>query len=573
MNAFAQNVPGSADPGRIIDDQREDLKPRDTRPPLIIPEETKTEAPDGAGQISFTLKEVNIVGASIFTNDVFESLYVDKIDKTLPATEIWALAAKITDLYKQDGYFLSRAFVPAQKIDEGIIRIDVIEGHIAEVDIEGRNKNDKLIQKIANNIVAQKPAKIKNLESNLLRLGDLYGISYNAVLDKKPNMESGSVVLILKPRETVDHEIQLETNNYGSKFVGPHRVSMSYDASFFDYNKTTLTGLAALPGGNELALASLNHNIQITPSLEMDFLLSKTKSRPGFTLKQSDIESNSFSWGMGFKWMPIRQRSRNFEIFARLDSLNSNTNTFGEALTRDKIRVFRTGLNYDQLDRFSGYNSFNLTLSRGISAFGASLKGDNNLSRSDADPNFTKLQASYARQQYLTNNVFLTFNLAAQLSSRSLFSSEEFGYGGINIGRAYDFSEITGDHGLSALLEFQYTGFKEVKGYKINPFLFYDIGKVWNKGSSTIDQISASSAGFGARVYGDSGLNIDATLAFPLTKSIDTPLYGNSKNPILRFGINKTFDVKYPSTFLKRKITPDIKPKEADQVFEKTVKK
>ena len=288
----------------------------------------------------------------------------------------------------------------------------------------------------------------------------------------------------------------------------------------------------------------INHRVQITPSVDLDFLLSKSISRPGFTLRQSDIESDSFSWGFGAQWIPIRQRDQNLRLFARLDALNSNINTFSTALTRDKVRALRLGARYDFTDRFLGLNTISLTLSQGINGFGASDANNPNASRGDAAPDFNKLELAYNRQDFISNNLLLNLNLRGQLASRGLYSSEEFGFGGINAGRAYDFSEITGDHGLSALAELQYTGFESVNGYQINPFIFYDFGKVWNKGNAaSIKNISASSAGFGARINGENGLNFDATFALPLTKSIDNPLYGNGKNPILRFGLTYQFKV------------------------------
>lgn len=539
-NCHAQTVPelpGSVDPGRIFDNQQiTPDQPRET-PSLNVPDQRKIEAPDGAENLLFTLSSVNIEGMSVYDQARFKPLFEDKIGTDVPATLIWEIAAEISEAYKRDGYFLSRAFVPAQKIDTGDIRIAVIEGYIQTVEIEGKNKDDRLVRSIANKIIEQSPTKIKELESSLLRLGDLHGVGFDAVLDRKQDAPDGAITLALKPQGDENPRITVSSNNYGSRFLGPHRGSVTFEHSLIDYQKTTISALADLPRADELALGSINHRVQITPSVELDFMLSKSISRPGFTLRQSDIESDSFSWGFGAQWIPIRQRDQNFRLFARLEALNSNTNTFSIALTRDKVRAFRLGARYDFKDRFLGLNTVSLTLSQGISAFGASDANNPNASRGDAAPDFNKLELAYNRQDFISNNLLLNLNLRGQLASRGLYSSEEFGFGGINAGRAYDFSEITGDHGLSALAELQYAGFTPINGYQISPFVFYDIGKTWNEGDASVKSISASSAGIGTRIYGDNSLNFDAMLAFPLTKSIDNPLYGNGKNPVLRFGL------------------------------------
>ena len=99
------------------------------------------------------------------------------------------------------------------------------------------------------------------------------------------------------------------------------------------------------------------------------------------------------------------------------------------------------------------------------------------------------------------------------------------------MGRAYDPSEITGDQGLAGTVELRYTGFAPLGSISASPYGFYDIGKVWNKGLGE-DQ-SASSAGAGLIFAHDNGLSLDTGIAFPLTRDIDTPLYGDEENPRL----------------------------------------
>lgn len=543
--AYAQSLPGSADPGRILQDQAEQLRPLQEQDPFFETEDAKSVAPSGADKLIFTLNSVQIEGLTAFEIELLQKFYVDKVGQDIPASFIWELAAQITGLYRDEGYFLARAFVPAQKIDTGDIRIEIIEGYIADLEIEGTEKESMIVDAIARSIKEQRPIKIKHLESQLLRLGDLYGMKFDAVLSKKKDGQDGSVVLSLKQKKSDEPRLTIAANNYGSRFVGPYRTGITYEDSIIDFNKTTVTISAALPEGDELRLASLNHRVQVAPSVELDFLISQTKSRPGFTLKQSDVESDSFSWGFGAQWTPLRQRDKNLKLFTRITGLNSNTDTLGVPFTRDRIRTIRAGGQYDFIDRFAGLNVLSLTISRGLRFLGASDEDDLNLSRSDASSNFTKIEASFNRQDFIADNMLLNLNVRGQLSSRSLFSSEEFGYGGINIGRAYDFSEITGDHGISALAELLYTGFKKQGPYQIRPFIFYDFGKVWNEGNVAVKSISGSSAGLGARIFGDNGLNLDATVAFPLTKSIDTPLQGgNGHNPVFRVGATYQYDFK-----------------------------
>jgi len=48
----------------------------------------------------------------------------------------WMIAGAVTERYRAAGYFLSRAYVPQQKILDGQLRIEVVEGYIAKVDFK-----------------------------------------------------------------------------------------------------------------------------------------------------------------------------------------------------------------------------------------------------------------------------------------------------------------------------------------------------------------------------------------------------------------------------------------------------
>ena len=92
-------------------------------------------------------------------------------------------------------------------------------------------------------------------------------------------------------------------------------------------------------------------------------------------------------------------------------------------------------------------------------------------------------------------------NVFSNHSSEKLLASEEFGVGGPKFGRAFDASEITGDHGISFKLELQ-KAFQINKAYikDIQAYTFIDYGTVWNRlgtaTGSTKQDISSTGLGF-----------------------------------------------------------------------------
>ena len=95
------------------------------------------EIPAGADKVTLTLKDVDVEGVTAFPPE--------EIEGALPAVSsacritldtVWRIADLITDHYQQAGFFLSRAFVPQQKIKDGRLVIRVVEGYVGEVQFD-----------------------------------------------------------------------------------------------------------------------------------------------------------------------------------------------------------------------------------------------------------------------------------------------------------------------------------------------------------------------------------------------------------------------------------------------------
>jgi hemolysin activation/secretion protein len=128
------------------------------------------------------------------------------------------------------------------------------------------------------------------------------------------------------------------------------------------------------------------------------------------------------------------------------------------------------------------------------------------------------------------------------LASDPLFSAEEFGYGGQTFGRAFDASELTGDHGLVASFELKYNGLARKGIFAFQPYGFYDIGRLWNKDTAQPNRVSAASAGFGVLVSNNYGMFANLSFAMPLVRSVQTPIYGQGDDdPRISFNVSQEF--------------------------------
>src|SRR2546428_1602990 len=110
----AQIVPPSDQPGR----ERE----RFERPPVPLAQPggpaisvPGIEAPPGAAETKLVIRQIRIVGATIYSDAQLAQLYADLVGKTVTLQAVYDLAQRITAKYGGDGYVLSRAIVPEQQ--------------------------------------------------------------------------------------------------------------------------------------------------------------------------------------------------------------------------------------------------------------------------------------------------------------------------------------------------------------------------------------------------------------------------------------------------------------------------
>ncbi len=535
---LAQSIPSTVDPGRI-EPIETPLDVERAPSPIVLPDtQGAMEAPDGAEQYSFVLNTVKVEGVTAFSEGELREIYAPYLSRNITLDVVWITAQQITDKYRAEGYFLSRAYVPAQEIDGGNILIKVVEGRIGEVEIDASLEQYSHVQALIERVKQYKPVSAYQVESFMLQMKALPGNEFRAVVESMEGAE-GEVRLALR-RSVANPKRFVSFDNYGSRFLGPHQATFIYQDSFIPMHETSISLFSSVPT-DELKYGAIRHEIPVFPDWKVAFSASHAKSAPGSSLVQNELRNASTEIGVGLYWQPIRQWRENLVFSAHLDGRNTNGDILVDnPLTRDRIRVARAKIDYDAADSWSGYNSLSLSVNRGLSVFGASEEGDANLSRADAVPDFVSIQAEISRQQAIGSSLVAVGAVEGQWASDPLFSAEEFGYGGSSMGRAYDSSEITGDHGVAASLELQYVGLDPRWDTRFVPYGFYDIGKVWNEDTAGVIE-SASSAGFGLRVSYHSGLSADAGIAWPLTKQTNKPLYGSSDDPRFLFRLGYSF--------------------------------
>jgi hemolysin activation/secretion protein len=498
--------------------------------------------PKGANDIHLTIRKIKVKGSTIFSDKEFAELYKPYLGKDATLDKLWLIAQEITDLYRQKGYFLSKAYVPKQHIENGDVEINVVEGYIGKVELDEKTANQYIIKQLIARLTSYKPISSNELETILLTLNDLPGISFRAILSaaEHSDTEDGIVKLTLIPTPKAP-EVNLAFDNYLSKYIGPHEFIASLKTQVLPLQDTVVTTLASTHLSN-LKYFVIDHDAYITPELSLDINAGTTTTKPSYTLKAYNIRGSSYFAGVNFNYQFIRLRQQSLGVKFGFDTKNVSNDVLGVQLSKDKLRRINIGANFNNYDSYNGMNALSLTIYKGVQVLAASKKGDSNLSRANANPQFLKSVISASRIQSLPQGITLIGSSLMQLSASDLPSSEEFGYGGQSFGRAFDSSEIIGDNGISASIEARFNNVPsiQVPHLSLVPYTFIDAGRTWNHGASRT--ATAASVGLGMRFGSDIDFTGNIGLAFPLIKKVSTPIYGGSERaPRILLQFNQRF--------------------------------
>jgi hemolysin activation/secretion protein len=538
--------------------------PKEEKEPLVTQPSKRaiSAAPEHAKTIFLELKGVRFDGATAFSTTQLSELYAKYLNTKVSLDLAWKIAAELTELYRKNGYFLSIAYVPAQQVKDGIIKIKVVEGYVGAVQLQGDFADNYVVRQHIAHLKAQHPIKASDLESFILRIRDLGGLSFKGVLASVKEevkelveyrnssstdaavieevIEEGAVKLVLVPSRT-DWKATVSFDNYGSMFYNPHNLSIYTQHSFLPLHQTSISGLLSVPT-EQFQFASVDHTINILRNVNLDMHAEKQASEPTYTLKKLKMTGAAEAYGVALNYSLFRQRNFNMSFKLALDARDGQSKSLGFVNNVDKMRAVRFGTNVDWIDSFYGFSHLSVRATQGLKGMGASKPGKKTV-RENTKPDFFKVDASIARLQGINKHWFIYGSLAGQHSKDVVFSSEEFGYGGRQFGRAFDSNDFKGFKGYAYSLELRYEGIPKISGIGLHPYGFYDAGKVWSRAkSSTVEIKTAASAGFGMRFDTWFNMNGNVGLAFPVDHTIPFPIYNASKRgPRMIFSVSKTF--------------------------------
>ncbi len=495
--APTQAQTGAAQPGRIERDTRPLPEPvrRDTL--RIEAPRFAEQVPPGAKDVRFLLGEVQLFGSFAMPTNTLAPIWAPLIGKPITLAEAFGIAAAISARYREAGFFLSQAIIPAQDIRTvgvAVLRIEVIEGYIDQVTYTGIAP--ARLQAYMATVQRERPLRLATLERALLLIGELPGVSAQANLRASATPSASDLEIVVSQKRT---EFSLSAHNRSAPSQGRLRYEAGVEVNglMAGFDRHSLRIVTS--GNKRLNLLAYAGDLPLGGNgLKLQLGASASRSEPETGLASSNIDTRSNNVSVGLAYPLLRSRQSNLSLRGGVNGYDNRADIAGTRASEDHIRAARIGLAADYADGWGGISLLDLEWSKGLTGLGASKEGDPGV---DANPQFSKVSVYAARLQSLARNWSALLALTAQQSSDKLPTAEQLGLGGETFLRAFDPSEVIGEKGSAGKLELRY----DLGGARIASTLYVygDAGSVKRRqADGSYISTSLSAAGLGVRFSG-----------------------------------------------------------------------
>ncbi|XGV98291.1 MAG: POTRA domain-containing protein [Leptolyngbya sp. BL-A-14] len=104
-------------------------------PPASAPSEPPAKTPE-----TITIDRVDIIGSTVFSAAEFAKITEPFTKRPLSIADLFQLRSAIAQLYLDNGYITSGAFIPPQILQRGVVTIQVVEGKLEAITVTGTRR-------------------------------------------------------------------------------------------------------------------------------------------------------------------------------------------------------------------------------------------------------------------------------------------------------------------------------------------------------------------------------------------------------------------------------------------------
>lgn len=470
-------------------------------------------APPAAAEPAFDIWEYQVEGNSVLGVEAIERAVQPHLGPGLGMASVEAARAALEAAYQQAGFLTVLVDIPEQRVDDGIVRLAVLEGRLGEVYVSGSRYH--ALGAIRRALPALAPGVVPNFTEAQGQLAALNrGDDRRVSPVVKPGRLPGTVDMDLQVTDRLPWGGQFELNNQHAADTTELRASatLRYDNLFQQDHALALTlqGAPGAPQQSRVAVANYTIPLPAGDAWSLSYTVSNSNVE---TLGGTQAIGNGHTLGLRrHHHTALGGWDHTWSFGADLKLLRDRI-AFGTDALETPIRTLPFQAAYagqwsegrDSLQLNASLTAaWRRILEREVDCAGT-RQDQFDCKTQGASGSFGAFRADLRWGQPLGEGT-LGLRLGGQLASGPLVSAEQYSLGGAETVRGYFDGEVSADHALLGSLEWRGPNLAaNGKGggwTDARPLLFVDLGRGYlaQPSAGVAAHPSLASAGVGLRL-------------------------------------------------------------------------
>ena len=471
--------------------------PEELLKPTLPAPTTPENIPGGLQTIN--VERFEVVGSTVFSLKQLAKVLAPFTNRPISFAELFQARSAIAQLYFDNGYITSGAYIPPQTLQGKVVTIAVLEGGLENIQVTGiKYLNPNYVRRRIE--IATKAPLNRNRLLQALQLLQLNSLISNISAELSPGTRPGQSILEVRVTEAQSTTLQATIDNGRTPAVGSFRRNLQLnEGNLLGIGDRISVGYSNTDGSNAI---DTSYSLPLNPrngTLNLSYGTTSSKViEPPFDVL--DIKSESRYYDITLRQPIIQTPSQEFTLGMSASRLESETSLLGKpyALSQgaDKqgrtrisaLRFFQEWTQRDTRQVIAARSQFNL----GVGALNATINAE------QPDSRFFSWQGQAQWVRLLAPETLLLVRGNVQLSTTSLVPLEQFTLGGLQSVRGYRQDLLLTDNGAFASAEVRLPVLRVPDWnavLQIAPFV--DIGSTWNAGREAPDTNSLASVGLG----------------------------------------------------------------------------
>ncbi len=471
------------------------------RPSNPVP--TPNEQIPGVSE-TFIVERFEILGSTVFNREELAKVLVPYINKPIAFTQLLQARSAIGELYIKNGYITSGAYIPPQTLTSGVVKIQVVEGGLEDIEVTGTQRLNRNYVRSRLAIATSPPLKRERL-LEALQLLQQNPLIQNLTAELAAGSRPGTSILSVRIGEAPSFNAQVALDNGRSPSVGSFRRRLQInEANLLGLGDNLTVGYTNTDGSNSFDAGytlplnprngTLTFNYGTTSSnvIEYPFNILDIESASRYydlTFRQPVVQTPTQEFALGFT--ASRRESDISSLLQREGVPASELSPGADERGRTRVsslQFFQEWTSRNSREVIAARSQFNI----GIGAFDATINTES------PDSRFFSWQGQAQWVRLLADETLLLVRANMQLADRSLVPIEQFGLGGLRSVRGYRQDLLLTDNGILATAEVQYPILRIPQSQTLLQVVpFFDVGSGWNSNRENPDVNTLVSVGLG----------------------------------------------------------------------------